>query len=444
MFSLEITFNGDGADTETVFVRRSHAVIGASDYAHVMIDELAELPYELHLYRGIGRTFRTQPLISHSQLRVETPAYLDREYDGEASLNLGSIQLSITALDLDLCSMRGDALDKVAAHILRRACENPAPYFPALAVSGDAPVTISFSPDLPLTIGRDRDNALRLDAPDVSARHANVTYEAGKFFIEDVGSTNGTFVGAQQVSGKNQIPPGKPIIIGRSIVAYAIDQEEQVSVPRQTAEVDLQILPEERYPLLMSLSEVARPQKLLIQEGKPLRIGRDPSSDLWLGAPHVSRKHSTIEFISLEDILITDLSMNGLAYDGGVLTQGESVHLENSPCVLNFGGGITVAICFSEEHEEMFLETNGAPSTFTQKEGEERDSREVVPSRQTLAAPGVPQEALSQFEMNTRPNRFVSGFLTLGSYERVGVLVTGILVALALLVASMLVVSLLF
>jgi len=49
MFSLEIAFNDGGGDTETVFVRRQHAVVGASDYSHVVIDELAELPYELHL-----------------------------------------------------------------------------------------------------------------------------------------------------------------------------------------------------------------------------------------------------------------------------------------------------------------------------------------------------------------------------------------------------------
>ncbi|MGA1190672.1 MAG: FHA domain-containing protein [Bdellovibrionota bacterium] len=444
MFSLEIDFNDGDGGTETVFVRRHHAVIGASDYSHVLIDELAALPYELHLYRGIGRGFRTQPVVSNSHLRVETPAYLDREYQGEACLQLGSIELTITALDLDLCVMKGDALDKVAAQILQRACEKRAPHFPALTVSGEVPMTVSFSPDLPLSIGRDRDNALRLDAPDVSARHANISYEDGRFFIEDVGSTNGTYVGAQQISGRSQLPIGKPVIIGRTVVAYAVDKEEQVVVARETAEVDLRALPEERYPLLMSLSEVVRPQKLLIQEGKPLRIGRDPSSDLWLGAPHVSRKHSTIEYISSQDILVTDLSMNGLAYDGGVLTQGETVHLESSPCVLNFGGGITVAICFSEEHEQQFVEAHGSPAAFTQKETGERASQAPVLIQHSLDVSEGNRTHESRDALESSRSRLLAVFASLGTYERIGVLLTAILVVLAFFVSMQLIMTLIF
>src|SRR5690606_22140827 len=97
--------------------------------------------------------------------------------------------------------------------------------------------------------------------------------------------------------------------------------------------------------------EVVRPQRFVLKENSTIRVGRDPSSDVWLGAPHVSRRHCTLEYRERENLILTDLSMNGLAYDGGVLTQGESIQVGQGPCVMNFGGGITLALCFSEGDE---------------------------------------------------------------------------------------------
>lgn len=364
MFSLEITFADGAGDSETVFVQRPHAIVGASDYSHVVIGDLTDFPYELHLFRGIGRSFRTVPVVVQSNLKVDIPQHLSGEYDGEANLDLGTLQVLVTALDSDLGSMKNEAVDKAAARILRRACQKDKPYLPAVSVTGDSPVAVSFAPDLPLVIGRDRESHLRLDAPDVSGKHANITYEHDEFFIEDLGSTNGTFVSGQQVSGKMQIPAGEPIVVGRSIVAYVLDKEGDVEVSRETPDVELRAIPEERYPMLISLSEVVRPQRLVVPHGQTVRVGREPSSDMWLGAPHVSRKHCTIDMMEKENLILTDLSLNGLAYDGGVLTQGESVEVQENPCVLNFGGGVTVAICFTEEQEQHFIDSDGNPSAF--------------------------------------------------------------------------------
>src|SRR5260370_17347008 len=43
------------------------------------------------------------------------------------------------------------------------------------------------------TIGRKPDNDLVIDNPAVSGHHALIFIEEGAFFIEDLGSTNGTF-----------------------------------------------------------------------------------------------------------------------------------------------------------------------------------------------------------------------------------------------------------
>lgn len=364
MFALEINFKDGTAEPETVLVQRPSAIIGASDFAHVVIGDLSELPYEMHVYRGVGRTFRTKAVPRNKTLKLDLPEQLFGQHSHAANFDLGPISLSIEALDIDLVVGAGEAIDRSAVRILRRAAQELFPRFPAVAVGGENPLAVSFAQDMSLLIGRDRECGLRLESPDVSGQHARISYEQGIFWIEDLGSTNGTYIASQQVSGKVQIAAGQPIVIGRSTVIYAIESDDNLQFRQSVAERDLQAVPEERYPMLVSMSEVARPPRLILQEGAVVRIGREPSSDLWLGAPHVSRKHCTVEYLNTGKVVLTDLSMNGLAYDGGVLAQGESVQLGDRPAILNFGGGITVAVCLSEEDERVFSESNGDPHVF--------------------------------------------------------------------------------
>lgn len=54
-----------------------------------------------------------------------------------------------------------------------------------------------------ITVGRDADNSIELDDALVSRHHAVIQKVKDEFFVEDLNSTNGTFVNAQPV------PPGK-------------------------------------------------------------------------------------------------------------------------------------------------------------------------------------------------------------------------------------------
>ncbi|MCB0320592.1 MAG: FHA domain-containing protein [Bdellovibrionales bacterium] len=369
MFALEITFQDGAVESETVFVQRPHAIIGSSEYSHVVIGDLSSLPFDLHLFRGVGRKFRVLPIAKDGGSYDSLPSDIEGEFENLGKIQLGPVELSISVIDSDLVVPMNEPLDKVAVRILRRAASRPRPQFPAVAQGGDNPVALSFAPDDSVLIGRDRECTFRLDSPDVSGKHARLIFENDRFVIEDLGSTNGTYVNGQQVSGRTIVPSGQPIIIGRSVVIYGIEGAAVATPRRSVAERELQTVPEEKYPMLISYSEVARPPRLILRGGATVRIGREPSSDLWLGAPHVSRKHCTIEANEAGSVIITDLSRNGLAYDGGVLTQGESVQLGERPTVLNFGGGITVAVCLSAHDEQVFSEAGGSPTSFIEDRG---------------------------------------------------------------------------
>ena len=63
-------------------------------------------------------------------------------------------------------------------------------------------------------LGRDEAVDVRLSHESVSRRHARVTIEDGRVFIEDLESTNGTFVGLDRVKGRTFVPDGADIGLG--------------------------------------------------------------------------------------------------------------------------------------------------------------------------------------------------------------------------------------
>ena len=65
------------------------------------------------------------------------------------------------------------------------------------------------------SIGRDSDNQVVIDDSTVSGRHAVLVYRDGRWWIEDLGSTNGTWLGDQRVDAPRPIGAGELIQIGR-------------------------------------------------------------------------------------------------------------------------------------------------------------------------------------------------------------------------------------
>lgn len=65
-----------------------------------------------------------------------------------------------------------------------------------------------------LTIGRDPGNDVVIDAPMVSRRHARLVLDGGRTRIEDLGSSNGTYVNGERVRGTAAVRPGDRIGLG--------------------------------------------------------------------------------------------------------------------------------------------------------------------------------------------------------------------------------------
>jgi hypothetical protein len=72
-----------------------------------------------------------------------------------------------------------------------------------------------------ITLGRDITNDIVINDPEVSRHHMRMTRAVGGFTIEDLGSTNGTFINGQRLTGARPLRPGDMIGLGETVtLAY--------------------------------------------------------------------------------------------------------------------------------------------------------------------------------------------------------------------------------
>ncbi len=70
----------------------------------------------------------------------------------------------------------------------------------------------------PITIGRATDCTLVIDDEFASGRHARISRQDGQWVLEDLGSTNGTYVRKEQVQAAVPLQVRVPIRIGRTVM----------------------------------------------------------------------------------------------------------------------------------------------------------------------------------------------------------------------------------
>jgi len=127
--------------------------------------------------------------------------------------------------------VRTDLFGTAAAKVRRgrnRAQQQPRPPRPARPTRGTprflvvtegglSGMSIDLS-DQQITLGRANDATLVLNDDYASSRHARIFPQDGQWIVEDLGSTNGTYLDRQKVTRPTPVPIGVPIRIGKTVL----------------------------------------------------------------------------------------------------------------------------------------------------------------------------------------------------------------------------------
>ncbi len=446
MFVLEVFFKSPPVSREVVFLKRPSTLLGASEEANITFDELNELGCDIRITRQIGRSFRLTPE-GRRTANCKYDAAIEGLFDKEVELNLDKVSLRVIAIDTDLLMREEETPDRAGVRILRQAFSKPSPQFPAVTVEhqGNPSFSVSFAEGSALLIGRASDCTLRIDAPEISSHHARIGYEAGSFWVEDLGSTNGTFIADKQISSRTFVPLGHSVRLAQNVEitcqSYAEtgrgrrnesrltsltkkasqNQElETYAIPDSRVEPSPVELATSRYPCLISVSELCRPARVALKPGAKVQIGREQGCDMWLGAPHVSRHHAEVLLNSEGTVAFSDTSTNGTKFDGGLLKRGDILTLQHDPRVFDFGEGITLAICFDEAQEERYRTSSGALTIFRRKVAPRqlnKDGHEAISAQSSVQRSFRGKTRLGwtgSISLDDWLNRVKSAFQTLG------------------------------
>jgi pSer/pThr/pTyr-binding forkhead associated (FHA) protein len=111
------------------------------------------------------------------------------------------------------------AIVRVLLRDLRAAAREPGTELGRIVVvaspAGEPPIGGVFGVDAVTTLGRDVNNSIVIEDPFASADHAVLTFRGRAWYVEDLDSTNGTFVNGSPVDGVAPLGFGDELQIGQ-------------------------------------------------------------------------------------------------------------------------------------------------------------------------------------------------------------------------------------
>ena len=147
---------------------------------------------------------------------------------------------------------------------------------PKLTLQFEGRLLKEYAVGVGLTIGRLPDNSVIIDNPAVSGHHARVFSESGAVILEDLNSTNGTFVNGKPTT-RQVLRSGDVLLIGKHQIVFEQTMEWSAPPPAIPALGDTVYLDTKQHRELRATLEDARAHATARQTQKtppaPRRVG---------------------------------------------------------------------------------------------------------------------------------------------------------------------------
>ncbi len=136
-------------------------------------------------------------------------------------------------------------------------------------------------------MGRELINDLIINDPEISRKHARLILKKNKYYLEDLGSTNGTFLAGKRISKAMVLKNGDLIKLGKSVELEFIAEEEvkekiepAVDEKKEEGTKEIKKAPAEKKPV--KTTKPARVKKDKVKSTAPFGIEKLRNTPTWV------------------------------------------------------------------------------------------------------------------------------------------------------------------
>ena len=109
-----------------------------------------------------------------------------------------------------------------------------------------------------ISIGRKPDNDIVIDNPAISGHHCKLTLEGGGYYVEDLESTNGTFVNEKRIK-KSGLHHNDVVGVAKHAVVFLNEAEVEAEAPQPSSDATMVLTPQKQAELVAASAAAAKP-----------------------------------------------------------------------------------------------------------------------------------------------------------------------------------------
>jgi len=196
-------------------------------------------------------------------------------------------------------------------------------------------------------LGRDENADFVFSVSPISRRHARITLRDGRYWIEDLGSSNGTFVNSNRLQGDAVALSNKDLIQLGQIIGLTFEVETDPQDAIQSGDntiahaaqtiIDLEKPEIPAIPPELIVTIAGTPEQRYSLTADTITIGRSEDNDIVIHSQIVSRQHAHLERFGSGYLIVPHPdATNPLSLDGYPLTETQALRESN---ILRIGGG---------------------------------------------------------------------------------------------------------